>query len=184
MDGIIQKLDTSLLISRPEFYTKLNDPLDDSQLDQLEEFYKIEIPKDLRIVYKWKNGQKADCYEAFVNNSMFIPLHQALHDAAELTAMIGHDFEIENWWNENWIPIFQNGGGDSICYDVKGIFTDKKGQLIEFWHADNDRNVIAPTLEIFFEKILDLYETRQYEASDEYFKVGKINNYPEKFIVE
>ncbi len=184
MDELIQKLDTFLSTLRPEFYRELNEPLDNAQLDKLEEYYQIEIPKDLRTLYKWKNGQKANCYEAFVNNSMFIPLHQALHDASELTPMIGSDFEIENWWNENWIPVFQNGGGDSICYDLKGIFTGQKGQLIEFWHADNDRNVIAPALEYFIEKITDFYENRQKGEFDEYFKVGKIDNYPKKFIVE
>ncbi|RLJ69333.1 SMI1/KNR4 family protein [Pedobacter alluvionis] len=184
MDEIIQKLDKYLSILRPEYYRELNEPLDDSQLDKLEEYYKIEIPKDLRILYKWKNGQKPNCYEAFVNNSMFIPLHQALYDASELTTMIGFDFEIENWWNENWIPIFQNGGGDSTCYDLQGIFTENRGQLIEFWHADNDRNVIAPALETFFEKIIGFYETIQREEFDEYFKIGGIDNYPKKFIVE
>lgn len=184
MDEIIQKLDTYLSTLRPKFYLELNEPLDDSQLDKLEEYYKIKIPNDLRILYKWKNGQKPTCYETFVNNSCFIPLHQALYDASELTPMIGLDFEIENWWNENWIPIFQNGGGDSICYDLKGIFTDLKGQLIEFWHADNDRNVISPTLETFLEKIINYYETRQLEEFDEYFEVDEIDNYPRKFIVE
>ena len=184
MDKIIQKLDQYLLTSRPEFYLELNEPLDDSQLNKLQEYYKIEIPKDLRKLYKWKNGQKPNCYDAFVNNSMFIPLHQALFDASELTSMIGLDFEIQNWWNKNWIPIFQNGGGDSICYDLKGIFTDNKGQLIEFWHADNDRNVIAPSLETFFEKIIDFYETRQKEEFDEYFEIEEIDNFPKKFIVK
>jgi hypothetical protein len=32
-----------------------------------------------------------------VNNSMFIPLEEALEIAQELTGMIGTDFEMENW---------------------------------------------------------------------------------------
>ena len=169
---------------RPEFYSELNKPLNDSQLDKLEEYYKIKIPEDLRKLYKWKNGQNPNCYEAFVNNSGFVPLNQALDTASELTSMIGFDFEIENWWNENWLPIFQNGGGDSICYDLKGAFTAQKGQLIEFWHADNDRNVIAPKLQMFLEQIISLYETTQKEEFDEYFEVEEIENYPLKFILE
>lgn len=184
MEEIIQKLDKYLSVLRPEYYSELNEPLDESQLDKLEEYYKILIPKDLRTLYTWKNGQKSDCYEVFVNNSCFIPLHQALHDASELTQTIGFDFEIQNWWNESWIPIFQNGGGDSICYDIKGIFTEQKGQLIEFWHADNDRNVIAPTLEAFFNRIINFYENRKLQEFDENFKVEKIDDYPKKYIVE
>ncbi|MDO5607687.1 MAG: SMI1/KNR4 family protein [Capnocytophaga sp.] len=184
MNEIIQKLDTYLSTLRPEYYSELNDPLDDSQLDKLEENYKIKIPEDLRTLYKWKNGQKTTCYQAFVNNSCFTPLEQALHSASERTSMIGFDFEIENWWNENWIPIFENGGGDSICYDLKGIFTEQKGQLIEFWHTDNDRNVIAPTLETFLSKIIRYYKTKKVEEFDEYFEVEDIENYPKRFILE
>ncbi|WP_316736619.1 SMI1/KNR4 family protein [Pedobacter aquatilis] len=184
MEEIIQKLDKYLSTLRPEYYSELNEPLNDEQLDKLAEYYRIKIPADLRTLYKWKNGQKPNGYESFVNNSGFIPLHQALYDASELTSMIGFDFEIENWWNENWIPIFQNGGGDSICYDLRGIFTGQKGQLIEFWPADNDRNVIAPSLKSFLEKIIELYETKHKDEFDEYFQVQKIENYPKKFILE
>lgn len=184
MEELIQILDKYISTLRPDYYLELNEPLDDPQLDKLEKYYKITIPKDLRILYKWKNGQKATCYEAFVNNSMFIPLHQALDSASELTLMIGYDFEIENWWNENWVPIFENGGGDSICYDLKGIFTEQNGQLIEFWHADNDRNVIAPNLESFFSKIIHFYETKPKEEFDEYFEIEEITSFPKKFILE
>lgn len=184
MNELIKKLDNYLSTLRPGFYSKLNEPLNDSQLDKLENQYKLEIPNDLRTLYKWKNGQNANSSDSFVNNSMFTPLQQAFHDASELTSMIGFDFEIENWWNENWIPIFQNGGGDDICYDLKGIFTGQKGQLIEFWHADNDRNVIAPSLEAFFSKIIEFYETKQKEDFDNFFKIEKIDNYPKVFIVE
>ena len=183
MDETIQKLDRYLATLRPQYYLKLNEPLDDSQMDKLEDHYKIEIPKNLRLLYKWKNGQDAKCFEAFVNNSMFTPLHQALYDASELTSMIGYDFEIENWWNGKWIPILQNGGGDNICYDVGGLFTGQQGQLIEFWHEGNDRNVIAPTLKEFLCKLIDYYEMKQTEEFDEFFRIEKIDGYPKVFIV-
>jgi cell wall assembly regulator SMI1 len=184
INEIIKKLDEHLATLRPEFYLKLNEPLDDSQLDKLEDYYKLEIPTDLRALYKWKNGQDMKCFESFINNSIFTPLNQALYDASELNSMIGFDFEIENWWNEKWIPIFQNGGGDSICYDLGGTFTGQQGQLIEFWHADNDRNVIAPTLEAFLNKLTYYYDTKSKSDFDKYFHVEKIDGYPRIFIVE
>jgi len=184
MEEIINRLDYNLSSLRPDYYSELNEPLDDDQLDRLSADFKVKLPNDLRRLYKWKNGQKANCYASFVNNSIFVPLDEALSTASELTEMIGFDFEIEHWWNENWIPIFQNGGGDSICYDLKGVFTDTKGQLIEFWHADNDRNVIAPTLESFFFKINQFYESVQKEDFDEDFRVENIENYPIKYLLE
>ncbi|MFD2965919.1 SMI1/KNR4 family protein [Sphingobacterium bambusae] len=183
MNHILRELDSFLSSLRPTFYSDLNSPLDDAELDKLEADYAIKLPNDLRALYKWKNGQKESCYASFVNNSVFLPLDQVLDTAAELTSMIGYDFEIDNWWNAHWLPIFQNGGGDSICYDLKGIFTGQKGQILEFWHADNDRNVIAPSLEAFFNKIVKYYATKQKEEFDEFFTVEKIPEYPKRFIL-
>ena len=184
MDETLQLLDINLRNLRPDFYLQLNPPLTDFELGQLEVKYKLVLPADLKLLYKWKNGQADSCCDSFVNNSVFIPLDTALDSAKESTSMIGFDFEIENWWNENWIPIFNNGGGDCICYDCCGVFTGKVGQLIEFWHADNDRNVIAPSLLTFVEKINKYYETTEKSDFDEYFLVGLTHDYPKRFVVK
>lgn len=174
MNSHIQKL-------RPEFYSNLNAPLDDHDIQSLERKYNIQIPEDLKTLYLWKNGQESGCYEAFVNNSMFIPLEEALEIAQELTGMIETDFEMENWWNENWIPVFHNGGGSYICYDLKGIFTGNKGQILEFWNRDNDRNVMAFSLTHFLNQ-LNLYYEEQSGEFDEFFTVEHENGFPKRFI--
>lgn len=183
IEKTLQELDVKIHKIRPEFYSNLGSSLSDEEIKELEKEYNVQLPEDLKALYKWKNGQADGCYDAFVNNSMFIPLDQALDTAQELTSMIGFDFEIENWWHEKWIPIFQNGGGDSICYDLGGIFTGIERQLIEFWHADNDRNVIAPTLEAFLNVLIKYYETKQKDTFDEYFRIGHVDHYPQKFIL-
>lgn len=184
MKETIQQLDVLLSTVRSEFYQYLKDPLDEKQVELLEAQYQLKLPADLLALYAWKNGQDDDCFEAFVNNAAFIPLEEALDIAKQNTSMIGLDFDVENWWNEKWIPIFHNGGGDYICYDMGGLFTGQKGQLIEFWHADNDRNVIAPSLGSFLEKLKEYYENTPEEDFDEYFQIASPENYPKRFIVE
>ena len=184
MKETIQQLDVLLSTVRSEFYQYLKDPLDEKQVEVLEAQYQLKLPADLLALYAWKNGQDDDCFEAFVNNAAFIPLEEALDIAKQNTSMIGLDFDVENWWNEKWIPIFHNGGGDYICYDMGGLFTGQKGQLIEFWHADNDRNVIAPSLGSFLEKLKEYYENTPEEDFDEYFQIASPENYPQRFIVE
>ena len=169
---------------RPNYYLHLKQPLNNTEINELEKHYKTKLPDDLRALYKWKNGQNAQCFETFVNNSMFISLGDALETAREYTSMIGSDFEIENWWTENWIPIFHNGGGDYICYDSGGIFTGNPGQIIEFWHADNDRHVIAPNLETFISALNDYYSKTPAENFNGYFEVEPITNFPKKFVLE
>ena len=181
----LQQLDHLLASLRPEYHTTLNKPLSSSEIDNLEKKYKVKLPSDLRAIYNWKNGQNSDSYEAFVNNSMFLPLNSALEIAAENTSMIGVDFEIENWWSKNWIPIFDNGAGNLICYDLQGVFTNMPGQIIEFWHEENDRNIIAPNLKIFIDQINIFYSAiKPSELSEgNSYTPNNIEHFPKKFIV-
>ena len=161
MEKQLKLLDIQLKRLRPDFYSSLNEPL------------------NIKELYQWKNGQKDGCYESFVNNSMFLQLEEALDTAQEFTSMIGSDFEIENW-----IPIFHNGGGDRICYDMIGIFTDQPGQLIEFWHADNDRNVIFPSLNVFIEAINKFYEMKTPADYDQVFEIDNVKEFYKSYCVE
>ena len=94
MKALLNNLNDQLLKLRPDYYEALKNPLGDNDIKVLEEKYKIQIPNDLKELYKWKNGQNEDCYEAFVNNSMFMPLEDVLESWEELTSMIGSDFEV------------------------------------------------------------------------------------------
>ena len=178
MQALLNKLDQHLSTKRADYYKTLQPGLSAEAITALGQTYNVTIPADLRALYQWKNGQQEDVYEAFVNNSMFLSLQHALDSARELTGMIGTDFEMENWWHAAWIPIFDNGGGDYICYDTAGVFTGIKGQLIEFWHADNDRDTIAPDLSSFISSINQLYATTEKKDFDEYFEVKAPDGYP------
>jgi cell wall assembly regulator SMI1 len=184
MKETLAKLDEFIKDFRPNYYENLNPPLSRKQIEELENKYKIVLPNDLQELYLWKNGQSPNCYESFVNNSEFTSLEEVLETAAEFTLMIGTDFEIENWWNAHWLPIFHNGGGSRICYDLQGIFTKKKGQILEFWKADNDRNVIAPDLNAFLRQIVDYYQTIKVKDFDEFFEVKNITGFAKKFYAE
>ncbi|TPN84746.1 SMI1/KNR4 family protein [Aquimarina algicola] len=181
----LNKLDENLKEKRPEYYKTLQLPLSDDAISNLEQTYKVVLPNDLKELYQWKNGQQYDCYASFVNNAMFQPLEEVLQISKEFNEMIGYDFQIKNWWNENWLPIFSNGGGSYLCYDIKGVFTNKVGQLIEFWKGDNDRNVIAPNLSEFLGALNTyLVETPATEY-DSYFDVSdRIGQWRTTFIVD
>ena len=184
MKNELQALDVHLREKRPDYYKKLQKPLTDQEISKLEVQYGIALPGDLKALYQWKNGQQQDCYETFVMNSMFEPLENVLENNKELTSMIGHEFEIENWWDEHWFPIFFHGSGSLICYDLKGVFTGESGQLVEFWHADTDRNVIAPDLRTFMESLNKYYKDTPVEHYNSYFDItGKLPK-PKAFIVD
>ncbi len=181
MENILQELDFNIKRIRPDFYNSLKNSLGEVYIQNLEKRYEKRIPEDLKALYQWKNGQESSSYDAFVNNSMFMPLEEALDTAAELTSMIGTDFEMENWWNCHWIPIFHNGGGSYICYDLEGTFTGNKGQILEFWNRDTDRNIIASSLENFLKQLNNYYKEQSAESIDEFLTINVENGFPVRF---
>jgi cell wall assembly regulator SMI1 len=182
MEQLLKTLDNHLKTARPKYYASLNAPLTEPEINELENKFKVKLPNDLKMLYKWKNGQNNKCFEALINNGMFTPLQQVLASAADLNEMIGFDFDIKNWWNKSWLPLFSTGGGDEICYDMAGIFTNQPGQIIEFWHETPDRNVIAPSFESFIAAINRYYETTPPSAFDEFFILKQdIKGYPKRF---
>lgn len=117
MKNELKKLDIHLREKRPGYYRMFHHPLTENEILGLEKKYDIKLPNDLKELYKWKNGQQPGCFESFVNNSIFEALENVLSVNKEFTEMIGSDFEIENWWNGNWLPFFSDGGGSHVCYD-------------------------------------------------------------------
>ncbi|MCF3108795.1 SMI1/KNR4 family protein [Niabella sp. CC-SYL272] len=183
MQATLSNLDQHLSALRPSLYPDLQPSLNETDFNILERQYRAPVPVDVRALYQWKNGQRDLSFDSFVNNSVFLPLQQALETANALSAMIGFDFRIKNWWNEAWLPLFHNGGGDYICFDADGIFTGQQGQIIEFWHAANNRNVIAPSLEAFLGSLNRYYATTPPDAFDDYFEVVPPEGFPKRFYV-
>ncbi len=181
MKEVLGELDGHLQQLRADYYAVLQPPLPAAEIARLQQYYKLILPDDLLALYQWKNGQPATCYESFADNCMLLPLEEALDTAAELTSMIDLDFELKHWWHQQWIPLLHNGGGDYICYDLAGLFTGDQGQLITFWHADKDRNVIAPGLETFITALNASYRGKNAAELDEYFKPAAIKGYPRSF---
>ena len=185
MKAEIQQLEDHLKTSRLEYYQELKAPLTEKEITDLEIKYKVVLPADLKVLYLWKNGQAEDCYEAFVNNSMFESLETVLENHQLLTGMIGFDFTIENYWNKHWLPIFANGGGSYICYDLKGIFTNNKGQIIEFWNGDNNRTVFAPSLVHFLKSLTIYYQNTATEDFDDCFDISEqFTEWQQEFMVD
>ena len=49
-----------------------------------------------------------------------------------------------DWWNDKWIPIGRSISGDCICVDLDPGTGGVSGQMIEMFHDDDRRTVLAP----------------------------------------
>lgn len=183
MDPVLITLDQYILAKRATYFADLQPGIEEDAISALEAKYGIQLPADLQQLYSWHNGQLDSNYEAFVNNSTFLSLEHALDTAAEMTAMIGTDFPFPDMWHAHWIPIFSNGGGDYICYDLQGSFGGRPGQLIEYWRKDQYRNIIAADLYSFLTELMNFYEQLDADAGEEFFTVADLPGYPYKYCI-
>lgn len=168
IESVLEKIDQYLKTNRPEYYAILNPPITDDKIAGLEEKYGIQLPVDLKALYKWKNGHEEEYFlENFIDLEQFPSLEYSLEWASELTGMIGLDFTRENWWNKHWFPFFIMSASDSYCYDLEGTFTGNKGQILRYTHDDAWRPVVAPDLVTFLEHILNSWPNNICTGFDE-----------------
>jgi cell wall assembly regulator SMI1 len=184
MKEIIQKIDAHLKKNAPVVYQSLNPPLTAAQIHELEVKHKITLPPDLKEIYLWKNGQNLEGdYNSFFGNKTLLPLEQALATRDELNEMLFAknrevEFQTPNWWNKDWIPLFENGGGDYVCYDAAGVFTNKTGQILDYYHDEYYRMVNAPSLVLFLEAVQRVYD-KKYD--DDWDSLKENGDYPKSY---
>ncbi len=126
----------------------------DDYADQLKDAG-VKFPKELRELFAWHDGSDG---ESFIGELYLLDIEESLSTWAELTEMIGTDFELENWWHQGWFPFASNGGGDYVCVDTFGVADGEPGQIIRHWHDDDERQIEAESLEDWFAVIVEAYQ--------------------------
>jgi cell wall assembly regulator SMI1 len=182
---LLLRLDASILQNDPVLYATLQPPLTDAQILALEKKYDTKVPAELKILYRWKNGQRQDNHtRSLFGNKTFMSLEEALLNRDELNDLatseqVEDQFKIKNWWRVSWIPIFENGGGDYLCYDTEGTFTGKPNQIVDYYHGENYRRVVSPNLTDFLEAIVNVVD-KKVEDEDDHTRAHH-PGYPKQF---
>ena len=65
----------------------------------------------------------------------------------------------------------KDGAGDHLCLDMEGTFAGLKGQVLEFWHDDFDRNVLFPDLESHVETVTRCLKEQSCEEREEFWTI-------------
>jgi parallel beta-helix repeat protein len=59
------------------------------------------------------------------------------------------------WWSPHWVPVATNHAGDCLVLDFGPTAGGVAGQVVEVWHDDADRLVLAPSWKAFLERYAD-----------------------------
>lgn len=137
----------------------------DEELKLVEETLGVTLPEEMKSIYRIHNGQVWESgVNPFVRNLTLSPTFDIIENWQFLQEEFDPDDELELdneeqikpvLWNEKWIPIAENGGGDYLCIDTDPAESGTAGQILYFWHDWGDRSVEATGLFAFIEMCLD-----------------------------
>ncbi len=71
------------------------------------------------------------------------------------------------FWDPQWIPVARDGAGDLVCVDMHPAEGGKSGQIINFWHADTKREVIAGSYGAWLDQFAQDLKAGKYRLEDD-----------------
>lgn len=166
MATLIERLDKWLKENRAEYYQKLSPGANDEDLAELEELIDAKLPDGLRALLKWRNGQDARNYDSVYYNYQLMG-SEDIADVVDMnnSMLENEEFDQANWWDTHWIPFLQKDG-DYYCIDMAGSFGGSVGQVIEFNHDYEGRDVEHPNFDAWLETLVEACEQGLMEEDD------------------
>lgn len=165
--NLIDRLDKWLRENRPDFYAELLPGLDDAQLAEFEATVGLPLPEDFKLFYKWKNGQPHTSHNELFHVWILMSVKNIIDTCQMMNELLeGGDFHKNNWWNVRWLPFLERCTGDHWCLDFEGSFGGKPGQIIEFWHDWDSRDILCPDFYKWLEELVLYFERGLYSEED------------------
>ncbi len=150
----LDQIEQWLQANRPDYQSMLEPPAADDALRSAEEKFGLELPGNVKALYRWHNGQKPREFTPLLHNLTFMTLSEVIATKEALDHVAEFDqWQRDSWW-PNWFPFLDNGGGDYLCVDLGGFKTGNIGQLLWFDHETHEHEIVHENLDEFLD---DLY---------------------------
>jgi cell wall assembly regulator SMI1 len=178
MNQIWDRIDTWLDANAPDVKKSLNSGATDKDIADAEAVLGVSLPDDVKASYKIHNGQ-VEYDMGFINSREFLSLKRIVDEWSVWNDLLqGGDFSgakgnpdagiKDDWWNARWIPLTYDGSGNHDCLDLDPAPGGNVGQIIEMWHDDADRALLAPSFTEWLTKFADDLEAGEYVFSEDY----------------
>jgi cell wall assembly regulator SMI1 len=175
MPALLERLERYLRLYRAEYYEWLRPGVAERELTSLERDLGRNLPPGIRELYRWHDGQDAECNLAFQYDFMFMPLQQVQVVWAAISQLLDSgEFPEANWWSKAWLPFLDNGEGNHLCVDLDGAFGGMPGQVLAFYHDYECRNIEYPSLEKWLEAFVPSVEGGMWGEEGREFKPREV----------
>jgi cell wall assembly regulator SMI1 len=172
-NGAWDRVERWLALEAPNVADGLNPPAREVDLAEAEVVLGVRLPEAVRRAYLRHDGQRRDAPWMF-DGSEWLSLNRIqeewrvwkeLLDDGDFDGSEGEgDGETvrTDWWNAGWIPLTYDGSGNHHCVDMAPGPRGNVGQIIEMWHDDGARPVVATSFEAWIGGFADALEAGEY----------------------
>lgn len=168
----------------PDLKTGFAAGANQEQLDSAASAMNAQLPSDFRELYMILDGvtegglfPSHDEWDEMAYGLM--SLEQVVADWQMLAELVeSGDFEdctpssetgVQNdWWNLNWIPFADNGGGDYFCLDLAPTEQGEYGQVITHSHETGEHKILANSLAEYLQGLADRLDANEFEYDEDY----------------
>lgn len=187
MEQIWQRIEAWLAANAVPIANGLNPPASVKELTDTEQFLGVHFPQDVRESYLHHNGQACDS-PWMMDGWEWLSLERIRDEWKVWKDLLdGGDFEgiqsdtdgsavSTDWWNPAWIPLTYSFSGDHHCLDLAPGPQGTVGQIIEMWHDEGSRPIIAGSFKTWLSDFADALENDELVLSDEYGSLVRRDN--------
>jgi cell wall assembly regulator SMI1 len=149
----------------------------EEQIAAAERFLGVSLPEDVRVSFGLHNGQSRGPWLMY--GWELLSLERVREEWVAWKALLDEgtfrDFRstsdgqtAEDWWHPRWLPLTYDGAGDHHCLDLHPGPTGQPGQIIQMWHDDSPRPVVAPSYRDWLAAFADALDAGKYVYSEQY----------------
>ncbi len=157
MEQLLARLERWLAAHRARFHENLQPGAKAAQLDALAKQLGKPVPAALAVLLRWHNGQGDEYAGYFVDHWNLMSAQRIAETKTELDAS-----DAEYGWNKNWLPLFDDDGGNFICLDL----AQAEPAVVGFW-AGGKPETLAPSLEAWLAEFVKGAEAGEYHEDPE-----------------
>ena len=154
----LYRLDRWLQGHRPECWRSLLPGATQAELASLRKRLKMPVPRDLRGLLAWHNGQKLDSPARFEHDWLLMSGPRIVAAKRDLDADAA-----ATGWNKRWIPALDDDAGDFLCLDT----TRPKSPVRVFRLGQSFHRIVAPSLAAWLKRFVTDVEKGNYVEDEE-----------------
>jgi cell wall assembly regulator SMI1 len=171
VQSALRRLESALRDSSPKVLEDLQPGLTEEEIASIQREHVLLLSEDLKALYMWRNGSRADSKTCLVPGQRFLPLHDSLElreaarrQVAEQMILQRVLFEAFAGHRTGWMTVLDDGAGDGYFYDQSRA--ESGGYF--FYHFAEDRHYrFFPSLSNFLVGAAECYENRIYSSDRE-----------------